>query len=289
MVIFSERDMRHDQIVEMKESFSDNGNIIVLSVEGDLNDCLDSLPDICRYKKTAFCFLDPLRIAVIKDAKKVLSVALSVAEKENKEIAKIGLIKEFESIQYTDMDNEFLEQSPDYVISRRGMYSFPVLSQLFSLLFVDESLLSQLSTNESQMVKKYKNYFTGHPYLDDNNHQAIWSNDKILNSFEYIFSGKARLEFINLCKTVEDISLTIPFPENIRIWSGDNGLISVKHDAMDIFKNEILTEIRTIDCFVSPENKNRHNFDRFYSLSHSLVGIQLWRTFFGSHDYSWIE
>ena len=286
MVVFSECEMSQDQVVRMKSSFSDDSNIVVLSVESDLKYCLKKSQEIFEYTE-AWGFLDALRIAVIRNAQEVLITALDIAERENKEIARVGLMREFASINYTDMDNTFLEQSPDYIISRNGLYSFPVFSRIFSLQFIEDKSLKKLPSSEARRIKKHQELFSGHPYIDGKNHSAIWNSEKISNSFLYIFSGKARMEFMELLhivSKVEDVSFIQP---EIDIWEGDNGLISVKFDAIDLFMKRTSLGNMKVNFFEKPENNKTGNFDTFYSIAHSLVGIQLWRTFEGGHDGSW--
>ncbi len=226
-------------------------------------------------------------MAVIRDAHKVLNAALVLAEKENKKIAKIGLMKTFGSINYTDIDNTFLEQTPDYIISRHGLYSFPRFSRIFSLLFIEDELLEKLPASEAQRVKRHQEYFSGHTHLDGNNHETIWNDEKILNSFMYIFSGKARSEFIELLHIISKVKDISFIPPDIDIWSGDNGLISVKFDAMDLFREKTLRFSLVLNFFQPPEECNTANSDAYHTTAHSLTGIQLWRTFLGGRDGTW--
>ncbi|MBO9482676.1 hypothetical protein [Salinisphaera sp. G21_0] len=292
LIVFSDMKLRESQIDQMKGEFKKHDNILCVSLETDLQ--LEFPIELKEYASSMDVrFLDSIRIVVSQNITKTISFCMDKAKSENKpqladRLEKLGVNHLF----YSDIDNQWLSKPP-YILARHGMFTLPIMAKKLPLItfHCGDWFVEELSDYDRERLKAHRSFFSDFPYLNKNNSKK-WSKEKARKLFDYILSGKAKLNYQYLSKQIVKISsdyhsLLKPDDEVVS-WEGDNGCFFVTEHSKDAFLRAASKRIQEINLHQKPNTKCCHNPDpSYYREAHSLVGMQLLKHYYYGKDYTW--
>ncbi|AOC55096.1 hypothetical protein LCDVSa012L [Lymphocystis disease virus 3] len=101
-------------------------------------------------------------------------------------------------------------------------------------------------------------------------------------AFKYVITGQAYTD------ARQDYALKNRSYKPV-IASGENCMICVRYDAIELFKNRVKDDSLIVDFHINPfENHHRQNLDSFYIENHTFIYLQLIKHLKHRNDSSWI-
>ncbi|WP_257279725.1 MULTISPECIES: hypothetical protein [unclassified Endozoicomonas] len=265
-IVYLERDMQESELIKMRTLFKKHENIIMLSLEKDL----DFLSD-CKYclETNSSQLIDDVRCVICKEFPFVLSAVKNKAKEESKfeYIKRLELMKG-KSIIYSDIDNTFIRR-PLYQIAANGFRLGSVVSNRFR--FVN----SFHSDHVPSRIARHINYFLHEGFYCEK--MQRFNSDYLLKSadslYEYLSSGEAFDSYKEMAGSLD--------LNKCSIFGNDIGYIIMDQKALDRGE-KLFTGLSGLEWINAFENRQPLDFR-----VENLLGLQQIKQLHYGRDGTW--